>query len=524
MSSNLCLEVASPNPEAAELVMSWRNDKDSLANSFNSKSKVWPEFYDEFRQDYFADPILPCAFVHQDGRRIAFVRFRRLPGLVNGQRACDISLNVAPAERGRGKGAEVVNLAMQIPRAAGIPIVVADVKRENIRSIKVFEKSGFEFYEDFEHHCSAGTVPCRRFIRRTFDAVAVPGATIGEGKCFVIAEAGSNWRAGSRARDLKMAKTLIEVAAEAGANAVKFQTFQPRTTYAPNAGSSDYLSEAGITEEIHDIFTDLAMPPDMLPELAEHARLANILFMSSPFSIADCRLVDPHVPIHKLASYEISHLRLIEEIAKTGKPVIVSTGASTVDDIRWAVETFRSGSQAGLCLMQCTAQYPSGLASLNLGVIPYLKSLFGVPVGLSDHSRHHLIGPVAAVALGADLIEKHFTLYNRLPGPDHAFAVTPVELKEMVESIRLAEQVVGSACKSVQPVEEELFAYARRGLQAISEIGVGERLIEGLNFDILRPGKQPRGAHPKHIESINARAATRVIRLGEGIQLEDCDS
>lgn len=244
--------------------------------------------------------------------------------------------------------------------------------------------------------------------------------------------------------------------------------------------------------------------------------------MSSPFSVADLLAVDPFVGIHKIASYEISHIRLIEAAAKSGKPAIFSTGASTLDDITWATQHFRSLSQAPYCLMQCTAKYPAGLSSLNLGVIPLLKAKYAVPVGLSDHTREPIAGPLAAVALGADLIEKHFTLDNRLPGPDHAFAVTAKELKQLVEYVRMAEQVVGPSCKSVLPEEEELFAYARRGLQAIKAINKGDELLEGINFDILRPGKQRRGAHPRFIHSIQRQHAERAIPSGDGVQLEDC--
>jgi N-acetylneuraminate synthase len=326
---------------------------------------------------------------------------------------------------------------------------------------------------------------------------------------------------GTAARDLKMARALIDVAVEAGADAVKFQTYKPSTTYVANAGQSDYLSENGIQESIMDIFADLAMPYEMLPELAAYAETQNILFMSSPFSVSDLQAIDPFTAIHKIASYEISHTRLIEAIAATGKPAVLSTGASDLADIEWAVQHFQSLSKSTLCLMQCTARYPAPLSSLNLGTIPLLRQKFGLPVGLSDHTRDPITGPLAAVALGANLIEKHYTLDNRLPGPDHAFAITAVELKQMVKAIRDAEQVVGPGSKVVQSEEEELFWYARRGLQAIKNIGKGELFEEGVNFDILRPGKQKRGVHSKHIVQLKGARSKRDIKLGDGIQLED---
>lgn len=337
-------------------------------------------------------------------------------------------------------------------------------------------------------------------------------------KTFIIAEAGSNWRMGTPKRDREMAKTLIDVAVDAGADAVKFQTYRADTVYVPNAGDSDYLSESGIKESITDIFEDLSMPYEMIPELANYCKAQRIEFMSSPFSIADAQAVDPYVETHKIASYEISHAPLIAFMAQTGKPCILSTGAATYDDIEWAVAHFKAHGGTELSLMQCTAKYPAPLSTLNLSVIPDLAKRFHCPVGLSDHSRDPIIGPAGAVALGATVIEKHYTLDNRLPGPDHAFAVTPSELKAMVCAIRDMEDARGLGQKHVHEAENELRYYAQRSIQATCDIAVGDRFKEGQNIDVLRPGKQKQGIHPKHLVNIAGKAATRMIPLGDGIQ------
>ncbi len=337
------------------------------------------------------------------------------------------------------------------------------------------------------------------------------------GKVFVIAEAGSNWRQGSAARDLRMARTLIDVAAEAGADAVKFQTYRPETLYAVGAGSSDYLAAAGVREPISDILADLAMPYEMIPELAEHARACGLLFLSTPFSPRDFAEVDPFVAVHKIASYEISHLRLIELAGRSGKPLVLSTGASTEEDVSWAIETFRANGGRSVCLMQCTARYPAPPESLNLRAIPGLAGRFGVPVGLSDHSRDPVLAPVAAVGLGARAIEKHYTLSNRLPGPDHAFAVTAAELAAMVRAIRETESALGTGRKEVLPEEAELASYARRGLQALRDIAPGDTLREGVNVDALRPGKRRPGIHPRALPLLEGKRARRAIPAGDGI-------
>lgn len=340
-------------------------------------------------------------------------------------------------------------------------------------------------------------------------------------KVFIIAEAGSNWRMGTAKRDMEMAKRLIDVAVEAGADAVKFQTYRPETVYVENAGESSYLAQAGILESIRAIFTDLAMPYEMIPQLHEYCQAQRIEFMSSSFSPADFAAVDPYVKRHKLASYEITHLRLLELAGRSGKPLILSTGAAVEEEIQWAVDTFRQNGGTELTLLQCTCQYPAEPASANLRVLPWLKERFGVTVGLSDHTRHPLYGPLAAVALGARVIEKHHTLDNRLPGPDHAFAITAHELKELVVGVREVEKMLGNGQKSVSSTEQELHQFAQRGIQALHTIESGTPFSEGHNVAILRPGKQPKGIHSKYIVQLEGKRATRRILAGTGIQLGD---
>jgi sialic acid synthase SpsE len=339
-------------------------------------------------------------------------------------------------------------------------------------------------------------------------------------KVFIIAEAGSNWRLGAPGRDMRMAKALVDVASEAGADAVKFQTYTPEKVYVQHAGIADYLS-SGTNESINEIFADLSMPYEMIPELAGYCKKLNIQFMSTPFSVSDAKVINPFVNIHKIASYEISHLRLIEFMAKTGKPVILSTGAANYDDIEWAINYFHEKGGHEISLMQATAKYPATYSMLNLKAIPSLKESFKVQVGLSDHSRDPIVGPVSAVSLGASIIEKHFTLHNKLPGPDHSFALTPKELKYMVNAVRNCEKSLGTGIKTVQKEEEELRRFAQRSIQASEKILKGDIMEEGINIEILRPGKRSQGLHPKYISEIQGKKATRDIGKGEGIATGD---
>ncbi|MEX0656190.1 MAG: N-acetylneuraminate synthase family protein [Nitrosopumilaceae archaeon] len=334
---------------------------------------------------------------------------------------------------------------------------------------------------------------------------------------FVIAEAGSNWKCGTFEEDLNQAKHLIQVAAKSGADAIKFQTYRPETIYVPNAGKSDYLLKHGINQNINEIFEHLSMSYEMIPELVNYAKKHDIIFMSTPFSVRDAKEVDPYVPIHKVASFEINHVRLLEFLAKTEKPIFISTGASTYKEIDFAVDLAKKNGNANIKLLQCTSKYPCPIDALNLSVIPQIKSRYNLPVGLSDHSIDPVIAPIMAVAFGASAVEKHFTLDRELPGPDHPFALIPSELELMVNSIRNAELAKGSGKKEILKEELELRRFATRSIQAIKPILKGDTLREGVNFDVLRPGNRVRGLEARFLELLNGKKAKHDIEIGDGI-------
>jgi len=344
-----------------------------------------------------------------------------------------------------------------------------------------------------------------------------------ENECFIIAEAGSNWKCGSYEEDLNQGKKLIEIAANSGVNAVKFQTYKSKTIYVEDAGISNYLSEMGNNQKINDIFEYLSMPYEMIPELAKFCREKNILFMSTPFSIDDAIAVDPFVKIHKIASFEINHIRLLEFLAKTGKPIILSTGASTYDDIDFGIECLKQNGCNDITSLQCTSKYPCSPNSLNLSTIPEMHARYNFPVGFSDHSENPILAPTVAVSLGATVVEKHFTIDKNLPGPDHKFALTPDELKLMVQTIRITEQTLGTGKKIVLDVEEELHKFATRSIQAIKNIEKGDELIEGFNFDVLRPGNRKRGLPGRFVTKVNKKFATEKINKGDGITYDNFD-
>ncbi len=346
--------------------------------------------------------------------------------------------------------------------------------------------------------------------------IKIAGRKVGENQpCYVIAEAGANFRISKDPdTNFRQAIDLIDLAARAGADAVKFQLYRAETLYVKKAGFADYL---GSQTSIFDIIQEMELPGDWLPDLAEHCRKKKIVFLCTPF---DEKAVDQleaiEVPAYKIASYTISHIPLLKYIAAKNKPVILSTGASDMADIEAAVKAVREAGNQDLILMQCTAKYPAPLESLHLKTIPALANAFGLPVGFSDHSRNPVIGPAGAVAMGACMVEKHFTTGNDLPGPDHAFAILPDELDRMVRSIRMMEHALGDETKKVQDQELELYEFARRSIYARIPIAAGE-IITDDHLIILRSGKQAKGLPPALKETIIGKRAKKKIASQEPI-------
>jgi N-acetylneuraminate synthase len=329
---------------------------------------------------------------------------------------------------------------------------------------------------------------------------------------FIVAEAGSNHDG-----DLSQAHRLIDVAVEAGVDAVKFQTFEARRLYPRSAGTSDYLRRP---TPIYELIERMEMPADWLPELRDHAQDAGIAFISSPFDEAAVELLDPYVAAFKIASYELTHVPLLQAVARHGKPVLLSTGASDLDEVRAALETLREAGCSDPILLQCTAAYPTPPEAANVRALVTLHEELGVRSGLSDHTREPTAAPAAAAALGACVIEKHFTLSNDLPGPDHAFAVEPDELRAMVRAVRGVEAVLGSGAKRVLGEERELRSFARRSLFTTRAVRAGERFAPD-NLDVLRCGKLEAGLPPSEYERVLGCVAARDLPGETCVREED---
>jgi len=345
------------------------------------------------------------------------------------------------------------------------------------------------------------------------ERIRIGTSWVGPGEpCYVVAEAGSNHN-GELARALR----LIDVAADAGVDAVKFQTFKAEKLYPRSAGVSEYLQSP---KSIYEIIREMEMPEGWIPELASHCAGRGVEFLSSPFDEKSADFLDPHVPAFKVASYEMTHVPLLRHVARKGKPMIVSTGTATLEEVLRAVDVVRAEGNDRIILLQCTASYPSPLEAVNVRALVTLREATGLPTGLSDHSRDPIVAPMTAVALGAVLVEKHFTIDNSLPGPDHRFAVEPPELKEMVRRIREVETALGHGRKEMLPVERELHAFARRCIFSIRAIAAGERFSPA-NIAVLRRGRVGNGLPPDRYESVLGRTARRPIAAETPLGEED---
>jgi N,N'-diacetyllegionaminate synthase len=332
----------------------------------------------------------------------------------------------------------------------------------------------------------------------------IGGRLVGPGHpTYVIAEAGANHN-----RDMGVARELIDVAAAAGADAVKFQTYSGDRIYSRKTPRFKYLE--GISDKSPaELLEEISLPREWQEPLQAYAVERGIHFFSSPFDHEAVRELDAlDVPVLKIASFEIVDLPLIRVAAGTGRPLIVSTGMASLGEVEDALQAAEEGGAAAVGLMQCTSVYPAPAERANLRAMATMATAFGVPVGLSDHTTGINV-PIAAAALGAAFVEKHFTLDRTMEGPDHPFAVEPGELKAMVTGIREAQLALGDGAKHGPSAEEreEMYENARRSLVAARAIPAGTT-IEREMITTKRPGF---GIAPKHLDVVVGRPARADI-------------
>ena len=332
-------------------------------------------------------------------------------------------------------------------------------------------------------------------------------------RTLIIAEAGVNHNG-----DLKLAKQLIDVAVEAGADIVKFQTFNADRLATRSAKKADYQNQATNSKESqHEMLRRLELSPEMHKELIAHCAARNIGFFSTGFDIESVDLLVSFGQDHfKIPSGEITNLPYLRHIGQLGKAVILSTGMATMGEIEAAIDVIEQAGtpRANLTVLHCTTEYPTPMNEVNLRAMQSIHTAFGVAVGYSDHTSGIEVA-IAAVALGASVIEKHFTLDRNLPGPDHKASLEPDELKAMVAAIRNIEQAMGDGIKRLTPSEVRNKPVARKSLVASQSIRSGE-IFSAQNIAVKRPGT---GISPMCWDEVMGRKAPRDFTPDELIEL-----
>lgn len=319
-------------------------------------------------------------------------------------------------------------------------------------------------------------------------------------KVLIIAEAGVNHNG-----SLDMAKKLVEVAKESGADIVKFQTSDLDSLVSTKAEMADYQKKnMGVVKSQKEMLRDIILPYEDFEVLADYCRELEIKFLSTPFDIKSIKFLNSLQDIWKIPSGEITNYPYLVEIAKTKKKVILSTGMSTLEEIREAIKVLTRNGTNDISLLHCTTEYPAPLDGVNLNAMRTLKDEFGYPVGYSDHTEGIEVS-IAAVAMGATIIEKHFTLDKTLPGPDHKASLEPNELKNLVKAIRNVEIALGSSEKKPTSIELENRKVARKSIVASREIKKGE-LFTVNNITTKRPGN---GVSPMLWEEVLGKEADR---------------
>lgn len=329
---------------------------------------------------------------------------------------------------------------------------------------------------------------------------------IGKDKpCFVIAEVSAN-----HAGDFRKAVSLIKKAKAAGADAVKFQTYTPDTlTINVNNKYFRIKHTKWGGQTLYDLYKTACTPWDWFKKLKKIAKEEGIVFFSTAFDkTAVDFLEELDVPIHKIASFELPDLGLVEHAARTKKPLILSTGISTISEIKNAVKTARDAGAKDIILLKCVSSYPANPREMNLRTIRHMEKTFNCPVGFSDHSLGMGVS-MAAVSLGAKVIEKHFTLSRKLKAPDSFFSIEPHELKELVNNIRIAEQALGVVHYGLTRDERKNRIF-KRSLFATEDIKKGEILTEE-KIKSIRPAY---GLEPKRLKFILGKRAKKDIKKG----------
>lgn len=329
---------------------------------------------------------------------------------------------------------------------------------------------------------------------------------------FFIAEAGVNHDG-----KLEQAFKLCDVARDAGADAVKFQTWKPGEITGKFTKKVQYMQESS-DDSRYEISASLALPYEQFEKISEYCQKIGIMFLSTPdgFESLDFLVDQLNIPIIKVGSSEVSHLQYLDAIGRKNRPTVLSTGVSTLAETATAYETVAAHCDKSIAVLHCTSEYPAPDNEMNISALTTIREALKVPVGLSDHSVGNE-APIAATALGAGVIEKHFTLDRSLPGPDHKASIGPEELKALIQSVKRVRAMMGDGRKRPMPSELANMPEIRRGVVAASDLKTGSKLAKS-NLTCKRPF---RGVEPSMLDAFVGMTLNRDLQEDEPILWDD---
>ena len=477
-----CIPYQYLDVESSKKVLSWRNHEGVRMWMKNSAKITYPE-HEEFVNSKKNRKDSLYYLVYEDGEAIGTINLTRR--------------DKETAEGGLLKNPDISNKVGQqliecLEREAvknGYNSIILEVQEQNNRAVQLYEKMGYQNIKSSEEYA----VYKKNNIRLTI----------------VVAELSAN-----HSKDIDIAKKSIHEAAISGADAVKIQTYTADTLTIDSDNKYFKINQGTLWDgrTLYDLYKEAYTPWEWHEELRDLAESLGMLFFSTPFDKSAVDFLEQkRVPLYKIASFEITDIPLIEYTASKGKPMIISTGIADAGDIQLAVDACRKVGNKDITLLQCTSSYPAPVEEANLRMIPSLAETFGVKSGLSDHTMGSAVS-VAAVALGASMIEKHFILDRSMGGPDAAFSMEPEEFKRMVDDIRTVEKALGNVDYSLTARKKKSRKFSR-SLFAVEDIPAGSTITER-NVRSIRPGD---GMHPKYLSEILGKTAAKDIKRAHPI-------
>lgn len=489
------------NEDDGKIILSWRNDKDTLKNSFRNVKYEYKEFMDIFKKYYFKNQLNPL-FAYYNNEKIAFIGTKDREN----KEIIDISINISPNYRNKKLSVPIIKEVLKYikNKLENINIINAEIKSFNYASINCFSKCNFYLKDKYLINNELIFLYQYKFNREMIINKTLIGKKY---PTYIIAELSCNHN-----QDIKLAYKLIDAAVESGANAVKLQTYTP-DTITINCDKSifkdclkDTLWEG---KTLYELYSKAYTPWEWHKELKEYANNKGIDLFSSPFDTTAVDFLESiDIPAYKIASFEITDHILIKKIALTGKPVIISSGMASIEDLQDALNILKNNGTKQIAMLKCTSAYPAKPEDANLHTIQDMINRYDVIGGLSDHTLGIEV-PIASVVLGGRIIEKHFKLTEKSDSEDDAFSLTPSEFKQMVESVRKVEKALG-IIKYDGVNNESKSKKFRRSLFVVKDIKEGELFTEE-NIKSIRPAN---GLHTKNYEEILGKKASQNIEFG----------